>query len=526
MQTFLLQNNPLNMSVSVSKAQDYSPKEISAGTYILRAVNPENGQPTISLSSTYNTDFLLPNTVLNLGRSYLNFAVTFPAQLAYALNAVHNGFLAPIDGIVLSTASGVRLVDMNNLPEFTKLTWRSMTNFEDFQSFPVHTSAAGFDCTIADAAHAAYSNVSECAEAGHLFHRTRVTADGATASASFAAGAVCFTGEDRKTLDNIDDAYTGVSNALAPFIATSSATLANIPQMAYRVQLPLKMIYGSLLELDKDLYLGEQVRLTIRWNLGSKIGYAVPGASYVAATTAATGLCPPVLATTDATVLPTISNVQLRIAVETNDAIASAIKQKVMADSGIQIRIPYTYVFKGVTSGVANDTVTIIRKLNRGHGAKLVRVVAGVFAAAHSANSGGSYCNTYNYALGAAGVAPIFPKWQSYRTFIDSKPLTDDILTLSDYFAYEYNKEKFRGSCIRSLRDFLQNPAIIEDFSGVPYAKDWPETDDIASGLDLSTEREFALQVTAGSSATIQPIYVFAITQKGLSITREGISLM
>ena len=98
------------MSIDVDKALDYSPKEISAGSYVMRLVNPENGQPVLALNSTVNTDFLLPNTVFNLARSYLNFNVLLNDTAATAINLfnhAHSGFLAAIDGIVLSTASGV-----------------------------------------------------------------------------------------------------------------------------------------------------------------------------------------------------------------------------------------------------------------------------------------------------------------------------------------------------------------------------------------------------------------------------------
>lgn len=472
------------MSIEVDKALDYSPKEISAGSYVLRLVNPENGQPTLALNSTVNTDFLLPNTVFNLSRSYLNFnaKITGPAA---NLAAFHSGFLAAIDGIVLSTASGVRLVEMNNVPEYTKIAWRPETNYEEFLTHPCHS--------------ASIQTVANVAEAGQFFNRTRTL----NTNAGSTQGSFYVAAEDGKTIAYADDAYNAVSN----HIGNGTATQA----MAIRVQLPLKMLYGSLLAIDKDLYFNEQLRLTIRWNQGSKWGF-----------TQATSLHDVTAASADLVQaeVPELTNVALRVAVEINDAVAQGLKSKVMGD-GINLNIPFVYVNKAVGSATALDTTTIIRKLNRGHGAKLLRVLTGIYS---NAQTGGRYCNNYNYS---AASPPAPPKWVSYRTLLDSKPIQDDTLAMSDFSAYQYHSDKLKGSVLKGYKDWAECPTIIEDFSGVPRSCNYPENDHANTGLDLSSEREFALQFT---NAAVSPgalnVLIFAVCQKRLNISREGIKLM
>lgn len=522
------------MSIEVSPALDYSPKEISSGSYVQRLVNPENGQPTLSLNSTTNTDFLLPNQVINLARSYLNFNVLISdtnSNTASRWNHAHNGFLAPIDGIVLSTASGVKLVEMNNIPEYTKVAWRPQTNYEEFMTFPCHSNNE--------------ATVALTTQPGQLFNRIRapnagfVPARGATGTlakaivdaadvaalkaafaAYFGASAAAETSdatnaeyrnssyhisaEDGTAQVAASDDYSAVANYIATETKTAANTVApaqGAGALGVRVQLPLKMIYGSLLAVDKDLYFGEQLRLTIRWNQGAKFGFE-----------SATSVSSVAVASTDLLENPILSTVQLRVAVEVNDAVAQGIKSRVM-NEGISMNVPFTFAHKAVGDPQASGTATIIRKLNRGFGAKLLRVLVGVYS---NVQSGARYCNNYN--LSSA-------KWVSYRTLLDSRPIQDDTLLMSDMSAYQYHADKLKGSCLRDFRDWAQCPTIIEDFSGVLKSKDYPENDTANSGLDLSTEREFALQLTNGTATSLN-VYLFAVCQKKLEIDKNGIRLM
>lgn len=479
------------MSIAVSESLDYSPKEISSGSYVFRAVNPENGQPVLALNSTTNTDFLLPNTVFNLSRSYLNFNFLLNDTAATAVdrwNVAHNGFLAPIDGIILSTASGVRLCEMNNLPEYTKIAWRPQTDYQEFLTNPCHSNSQ--------------ATIAAVTEAGQLFNRIRAINDLTTSDASFAASSGHISTEAGTAQTAAEDSYNAVANYIGMTVTTAQNGNG---ALGVRVQLPLKMIYGSILAVDKDLYFGEQLRLTIRWNQGAKFGYLT-----------ATSLRSIAAASVDLTESPTMSSVVLRMAVETNEAVANSLKQRVLAGEGLNINIPFTYAYKSLSSAVALDSNTVIRKLNRGHGSKLLRVLAGIYA---NAQTGARYCNVFN------GTAAAQIKWSNYRSFLDSKPLSDDVLLVSDFTAWQAQSPKVKGSVIKGVKDWLQCPVIIEDFSGVPYSKDYPKSDHMASGIDLAIEREYAFQYT-NVPATAMPCYLFCVCLKQLSISSQGISVM
>lgn len=526
------------VTIAVSESLDYSRKEISAGSYTFYSVSPEvPSSTTLNLDSTQSCDFLLPNQSLNLSRSYLNMDVVIPAQAAGTYAKAHSGFLACIDAIMLSTAGNVKLLEINNIPEWTKLAWRPLTDYQKYMTHPCHTP------NIAAAA--------DVPEAGQLFNRSRNLAAPYAAYATLASGtpyqdyptpgnrqvtavqdAAWVNGsfhisqEDGLDLTGAAQVSAGDYDAVCNYIGR---TAINAP-VAYRLRLPLNMIYGSLLALDKDLYFGEQLRLTIRFNAGRKFGYTsvapaaeAGGAGFggdntVIANSAGAGNVS--IASVDLTVVPVLSNVQLRVALETNEAVKMMVTQTVQNGSGFKLNFPYLHSWKANTVAAAQNTNNFSRKLNRNHGAKCLRMIAGVF---NAANTGARYCHAYNGTCANAGQT----KWESYRTYLDSIPRTPDLLRCDNFNAYQYIEDKLKGSVIKDIKEWMAVPAIIEDFSGVSYTKDFVKSDHMNSGLDLSTEREFSLDVTtAAGNATAMPVVMFAVCQKTLTITNQGISVM
>lgn len=495
------------MSIAVSEALDFSPKEISAGQYILRLVNSENSSTTnIAPSSTVNTDFLLPNQVINLSRTFLNYELlTTDTPAANKYMFFHSGFMAHIDGITLSTSSGVRLVEINDVPYYTKMVWRTQTSHDDFETFPKHDPLAP-------------ATVPTIVESGHLLHKTV----GGAAAGLLANPVTHFPSSvaEFKTGSFVPANETATCNWVAcdfPYDAPANYCACSLnAQNAIRVRLPLKMFYGTLLALDKDLYFGEQLRLTIRWNLGKKMGWTITNgtAPYGAQAAAADNAT----AADDFVSAPTISGLNLRVAVENNDAVAQTIKSRV-AGEGITINMPYVYNWKGSTSGSGTDS--FIRKLNRSHGIRLLRMISGVFGAVQT---GPLYTNMQNFTWSQPGPPAYGNKWSSYRDFIDSRPLCDDLLTVSDQLAYLHSMEKLKGSLIKGVRDWMCFPVLISDFSGVQKAIDYPKTDSAASGLDLSQEREYMLQIN--TTVAGQFCYLFAVTLKQLHISSAGVAVM
>ena len=93
------------MSMQFSDELVYS-KSISAhGNYkYLRIVPLGSSQnPTLSVTSTTQTQFELPNNVMNLSLSKLTFDLMIPTQALTKFNSVYGHALALIDRITLTS---------------------------------------------------------------------------------------------------------------------------------------------------------------------------------------------------------------------------------------------------------------------------------------------------------------------------------------------------------------------------------------------------------------------------------------
>ena len=103
------------MSMNFSDELVYS-KSISAhGNYKYLRITPIGSSaqaPTLSLTSTTQTQFELPNNVINLARSKLCFDVNLPISAANSFNMLYANGLSMIDRITLTSRSGVILADI------------------------------------------------------------------------------------------------------------------------------------------------------------------------------------------------------------------------------------------------------------------------------------------------------------------------------------------------------------------------------------------------------------------------------
>lgn len=496
------------MSIEVSPAIDYTPKELSAGKYIMRTVNVDGAQPTIQRTTNITTIFKLPSRdVYNLGRSALAFNFVIPAEADKFVHA-HNGFLAAIESIKVVSGSNQILVEHNELPAYTKLAWRPQTPMQEFLTMPCHENDT--------------AQVSDCKEIGHFFHRIRkqnptniatsVAGDAPAQLAAntpidvtFLAGSFHMAREDGKEAvansnDNwvaAGDDYTAVSNYLG-------RSLVNTP-LAVRVNLPLKMIYNSLLSMDKDLYFGEEIRIMIKWNRGEKWGWT-------SAVCARDGTAE----TADLAAAPLLYNCQLRLAVQDVPSLINATIAKTEEANGLMLNIPFVHSFKGVTSGVASQKTLVSTEWGPEAGAKLLRVLAGIFA---YRQQGAMYCNNYNYGSG---------KWTSYQPRLDNKPINEEFLAMDDQTAYMYHSEKLQGSVIKDAKDWAQTPTIVQDFSGVRFCKDYLLADSYNAGLDLKQTRKFGLEIFNSATMVLNEpneVHLFGVAQKRMLIKNNLVTV-
>ena len=121
------------MSMQFAEELVYSKAVFAQGNYKYLRVVPigSTQNPTLSLTSTVQTQFELPNNVMNLSLSKLSFVLQIPTQTLTKFNNIYGNALALIDRITLTSRSGVILADIPNTHIFGSLGSSVHTKMQD-----------------------------------------------------------------------------------------------------------------------------------------------------------------------------------------------------------------------------------------------------------------------------------------------------------------------------------------------------------------------------------------------------------
>lgn len=457
--------------IDVPFEHQYDSKQAAEVSYYMYRRLFPLAEPTLALNGTAYSEFeIVPSQVFNLSKSYLDFDVV-KALTAAGYNYAHNGFIAPIDTIELTTAGGRQLVYLQNVPYMTKVMLRPTTPYDDFLTNPI--SVPG-NATIAAA------GVSRtCA-----FHRSDSIAGTGAANDPLGQSII-------QTIAGgtglVQESYTGVSNWISS---------GNGAALAVRYSIPLNQFAGSLLSVNKDLYFGQTIRLRITWNQGKFFGFEAAS--------------PIVAAANPYAVTPIISSGRLRLAIQANPISENAIKQRVLTE-GVYLNVPYTHTFKYTYT--ATGPVSPTRKLNKSHGQRLLRIFTSMFNNAGEGTGGAYYCQNNN--IGDLLFTRI-------RSQLDGKNLQDSDLITADGDLYTYLQDRLDKSVGGSITQFLNASYMLDDWT--PWkTKDSKQGDTLVAGLSLAEERQYDITITTTAAQATQLIYQFVVCQKLLSITKDGV---
>ena len=237
------------MSMQFSEELIYS-KGISAhGNYKYLRIVPlgSGGQnPVLSLTSTYQTQFELPNNVINLSKSKLCFDVNIATSGNGVCNNIHGNALSLIDRITLTSRSGTILADIPNCHIFGNMVSAVNTKLSDLISrTPINTATMtmGGHATVATAL--GYSQLTPVSD----IVRCNGTAN---YQVTAAGGLLAFTPNTEPVVF-----YTGAADK------SNSLTY----------QIELSAFKDTLMELNKNIYFDNNLLLTINWNSGTKFSF-------------------------------------------------------------------------------------------------------------------------------------------------------------------------------------------------------------------------------------------------------------
>ena len=454
------------MSMQFAEELVYS-KSISAhGNYKYLRIVPlgSGGQnPVLSLTSTYQTQFELPNNVINLSKSKLCFDVNIGTSGAGNCNNIHGNALSLIDRITLTSRSGTILVDIPNCHIFGNMVSAVNTKLSDLVSrTPINTASMTMGGSLVVATALGLSQLTPVSDIVRCNGTAnyQVTATG---------GVLAFTPNTEPVVF-----YTGAANV------SNSLTY----------QIELSAFKDTLMELNKNIYFDNNLLLTINWNSGNKFSF------YTTTTATITGAAA-------ATVVPSLSNLYLYTACETDPTVISQLVSTV-TNGEFSMIIPFVYSQKYAASQSAGASMQ--QRINSTNGVNLLRTYFSIFV--NGETDLGAYTHTDANII-------------SYNTMMDGLRLQDYTLAVADGTAWLTNERNFKNSCMQSLQQYKQNFIHIDNWCG---ASPCNNDDTVLNGLSLDSDRTWSVNTTTPNAA--YKYYLFYTTQKKLVISKGTLALI
>jgi len=472
------------MAMNFSDELVYSKSVSAHGNYKYLRIVPigSTQNPALSLTSTVQTQFELPNNVMNLSLSKLVFDLAIPTAINTKFNNVYANALSLIDRITLTSRSGVILADIPNTHIFGSMVSSVNTKLSDLmvRNSPGYLLYAGAT-TDFTAAQNATSQSGAIAKSSVSPINDIVRCNGAV---NYQVG--------ESTTDATHLTATPYSAYNEPLVIFTGPAISQCGALSY--QLNLSAFKDTLMELNKNIYFGDNIVLTINWNSFTKCGFTTT--AIVAANTA-TGFA------AFSGIVPSINNLFLYTACETDPTIISQLVSSVN-NGEFSIITPFVYCQKYNAS--ASTSSSAQQRLNSSYGSTLLRVYFSAFSNSESDLT--TY--THNDAL-----------ITSYNTYLDGLRLQDFTLATSDSTHWLSNERNFRDSCIMNIAQYKTNFVHIDNWCG---ASPCQNDDSSLNGLSLDSDRTWSVQTITPSAAL--RYYAFFTTQKKLVISKGVLSLV
>lgn len=470
------------MTEIMSNEIDFAPKVSNAGSYTMHKVFPTRGPTDLTIDnlSGPETVFEVPNRVLNFGKSFLDFNVAVVdggASTTHYLKA-HVSGLTPIRSIELYLRSGQSLCKLENVDKYTKVVLPFTTSQDDFQTSPPNVVRAP---TLKQDSG---SLLFPALDANHSL----------------------------RPFNNLTDKFTtpttgsGINSIQQYVQATAVSDDAGAGNLKLNCQIELKkMLKHTILGLDRDQYFGEIVLVRIQWN---------PTSRWVFGGTEQNDFATGYTAYTAGDLQARVSELHMRLALESNPQIANSIMQKVA--SGWEYLVPFVYERLALRAGGSSQNVE--ERLNRSHGRSLVRIYTAPFTDVSTGRGAYDHQNLYNK------TNDVCEKITSYYTSLNSERLQQDTLVCNDNMPYQYVRDKLEGSCVRSADEFGYNFCHIDDWSGRKFVET-ELVDKAEMGLSLENEQLWSMSIEKPPTVNLN-IYSFIVCQRVLSFREGMISLV
>lgn len=458
------------MSVKIDDTANLSVIQSEKSYYRTRKLTQVNGGSTLSLSSsTTLVQFVIPNSVYNFHRSYLQFDLSEAKQTSYSSFYVDS---CPLNSIRLQTSKGEILLDIQNAQVYSRVT----SLFKKVKDVKYGVTSAA---TVA----LSEGQASLC----NIGYTARTTANISPNNASdaiitddLAGSATVVSALDTKT------GYLKIQHLV-------SSALDGVNAFRYKIDLGA-ICQGTIIGVDKDLFLNDNLQLTLYFQPYNQWGFKsdIDGDNPVILTSA-----------------PTITNFNLYMMEQMNNMLVENFRSAV--NSGIKMVVPYVNSNQ-LTTNAAAGYVNMTSNLSLGMGLKLKRILT---IPINSTNSLNKTADVYN--VGAV-------KFSDVQTSYNAKPIQDQFLNLSDGSLYNYVQNKLNDTLLNSQRSYLENCFILDDFSNSDSVSNYKYDDMELSGLDMN-ENNNVYNVNINKTSTASLILCqFQVFNRMLQVTNNGVS--
>lgn len=483
-------NAPSNANEVVSDQLKFRSKEYSHPKYKLSQLYPLSGSQTQTINAAGSQEiiFQLPVKCMNLSKSVLSYTMR-PADYAGDdgdnVFFTHKSPLTAIRQIQLYTQGGVYLCDLYNVNKYLNVVYFAETDKETFSTNEIRNNTS-----ISNYGIYAHQNGRPAPIAtiplGSYNYSSRVVTN--------AAGAV-------QAVDAVGTTAVGQFERIYFEPGTLSPADPQpdppTPDPVINIQFPMKYLYNTIFDIDKDMFFGEVLQL--------RIVFDGRDATYFQAE-----------ATNDATNAEAcsqdinVTNIAFYTAVEQDQNIVNSIVKKFNTE-GITIPIPYVYTYK---TNLSSTSQSLSLRFNKAHGKKLRRIYHAPF---HNVeNSVTAYMRDN---IGGAKTV------SNFYTLLNNDRLQEFNVDCSKAQDYMLLNHKLKNSTFVGVDSYQYVWFWVDDFtSEKPLSS--PESKDIflSSGIDLSAEQKWDIYMTTANNRALNH-YNFAITEKELLIRPGAIQV-
>ncbi len=422
-------------SVVTADQINYDQKMFSHPSYRFEPQFPNTFGQTISLGSSQTPVVInIPPVVFNLSQSLLLYTVLIPHGarfIWYALQA-----LREISHIQFYSGSNMWIVDLDNLQNYLDIVLKKELEQDEFLSLDPMTGISANNSVV--------NVIPALRNANYNGNNTLTT--------GFAA--------NPSSVNYTEPSYFRVSD--------------DGVDVTYNVQFPLRLIKNTAFSVDKNFYLGQTSYLKLYFGPLSKICY-----------NSTSNANPSAAAKTSYSGAATISNLQLMLAVETNQDLSTMTINKV-STVGLSYLIPYVQSFKINNQGGA-QTVSV--QLDQGNGRSLMKVYHAPYNSQEDLDT--MYDHSNNDTISGVLASTINQKVQQYYTQLNGKRNQDITIDCTStaanpFLDYMSHRRQLRGSVLSNLNVYQYNWFHCDDWTDFGPRYDQDNKGELISGIPMS----------------------------------------